>query len=241
MDFGHRRVVDDVTIEVCRGEIVGLLGPNGAGKTTAFNLIVGLLNSMRGQVYLEDREITRVPMYQRAHLGVAYLPQEMSCLRRLTVQQNLRLVGELRRLSRRECIVRTEGLIEEFGLQTVRDSYAIQLSGGERRRLEIARALFVRPRVLLLDEPFTGVDPIAITEIQAILHRLEREGMAILLTDHNLYDTLPLTRKVYILNEGRVIAQGDPADVAASAAVRESYLGERFYLKDRKGDSHCDA
>jgi len=228
--FGRRKVVQDFSFEVHAGEVVGLLGRNGAGKTTTFRMIVGLIRADAGTVRLRADDVTREPMYRRARLGLGYLPQETSVFRRMTVKQNLLAVIETRETvaARRE--ERATALLAEFGLQPVADSLAETCSGGEKRRLEIARALALDPAVMLLDEPFAGVDPIAVADIQEIVRGLKARGLGVLLTDHNVRETLAITDRSYIIDDGRVLAEGAPADIVANDAVRKTYLGEHFQL-----------
>lgn len=229
--YGKRRVVDQVSLYLEPGEIVGLLGPNGAGKTTTFYMIVGFIRPDGGEIYLGEEHITPLPMYRRAQRGIGYLPQEASVFRRMSVEDNLRTVLELRGgLSKKEIRTRIERLLEEFSLTHVRQSLGQQLSGGERRRTEIARALATEPRYLLLDEPFAGVDPIAVEEIQSIIVRLAQLGIGILITDHNVHETLSITRRAYLLYEGRILKEGDAETLAADPEVRRVYLGEKFQL-----------
>lgn len=229
--FGKRRVVDDVTLTIKSGEIVGLLGPNGAGKTTSFYMIVGLIRPDQGVIRLDDHEMTHMPMHARARLGLGYLPQEPSIFRKLTVNDNLRAVLELRGdLSRGQQELRIAELLEEFTITHLRDQPALSLSGGERRRVEIARALVCEPRFMLLDEPFAGVDPISIIDIQKIIEHLRQRGIGILITEHNVRETLGICDRAYILNEGRVIAEGNAEEIVQNAEVRKVYLGDRFSL-----------
>lgn len=229
--YGKRRVVDQVSLYLEPGEIVGLLGPNGAGKTTTFYMIVGFIRPDGGEIYLGEEHITPLPMYRRAQRGIGYLPQEASVFRRMSVEDNLRTVLELRGgLSKKEIRTRIERLLEEFSLTHVRQSLGQQLSGGERRCTEIARALATEPRYLLLDEPFAGVDPIAVEEIQSIIVRLAQLGIGILITDHNVHETLSITRRAYLLYEGRILKEGDAETLAADPEVRRVYLGEKFQL-----------
>ncbi|GIV25931.1 MAG: ABC transporter ATP-binding protein [Bacteroidia bacterium] len=229
--YGQRRVVDQVSLYLEPGEIVGLLGPNGAGKTTTFYMIVGFIRPDEGEIYLGQERITPLPMYRRAQRGIGYLPQEASVFRRMSVEDNLRTVLELRGgLSKKDIRARVEALLEEFSLTHVRKSLGQQLSGGERRRTEIARALATEPRYLLLDEPFAGVDPIAVEEIQAIIVRLAQRGIGILITDHNVHETLSITRRAYLLYEGRLLKEGDAETLATDPEVRRVYLGEKFQL-----------
>ncbi len=229
--YKKRTVVDRVTLEVGQGEIVGLLGPNGAGKTTSFYIIVGLIKPYAGKVFLDDIEITNMPMYRRAQLGIGYLAQEASVFRKLTVEDNLRAVLEFTHLTKPEQKEKLESLIEEFGLQHVRKSTGITLSGGERRRTEIARALAVNPRFILLDEPFAGVDPIAVEDIQNIVAHLKDKNIGILITDHNVHETLSITDRSYLLFEGAILKSGTSEELAHDEHVRRVYLGEKFELR----------
>jgi lipopolysaccharide export system ATP-binding protein len=227
--YNKRRVVDDVSIRMESGEIVGLLGPNGAGKTTSFYMIVGLIKPDAGAIFLDERPITHMPMHARARLGLGYLPQEPSIFRKLTVSDNLRAVLELRGdLSDGQIELRIEELLEEFSISHLRKQPAIGLSGGERRRVEIARALACEPRFMLLDEPFAGVDPLSIIDIQKIIDHLRKRGIGILITEHNVRETLGICDRVYILNDGKVIAEGDAKQIVANPEVRKVYLGENF-------------
>jgi lipopolysaccharide export system ATP-binding protein len=227
--YNKRRVVDDVSIRMESGEIVGLLGPNGAGKTTSFYMIVGLIKPDAGTILLDERPITHMPMHARARLGVGYLPQEPSIFRKLSVSDNLRAVMEVRGdLSDGQIELRIEELLEEFSISHLRGQPAIGLSGGERRRVEIARALACEPRFMLLDEPFAGVDPLSIIDIQKIIEHLRGRGIGILITEHNVRETLGICDRVYILNEGKVIAEGDAGQIVANPEVRKVYLGENF-------------
>ncbi|WP_420634732.1 LPS export ABC transporter ATP-binding protein [Candidatus Palauibacter sp.] len=228
--FKRRCVVDDVAIEVRQGEIVGLLGPNGAGKTTTFYMIVGLIKADRGRVYLDDRELTDWPMYRRARAGIGYLPQEASVFQKLTVEQNVMAILETLKLSRQERRDRLEQLLDELSIKHLRSNKAYSLSGGERRRLEITRALVTRPKFLLLDEPFTGVDPIAIDEIQRIVSDLRDKGLGVLITDHNVRETLSITDRAYLLFEGKILVQGAAGDLVDDPEARELYLGKDFRL-----------
>jgi lipopolysaccharide export system ATP-binding protein len=229
--YRHRTVVNNVSIEVKQGEIVGLLGPNGAGKTTSFYMIVGLIKPLTGKVFLDDREITKEPMYRRAQLGIGYLAQEASVFRKLTVEDNIRAVLEFTKLSKAAQKDRLESLINEFGLQQVRKSYGITLSGGERRRTEIARALAVDPKFFLLDEPFAGVDPIAVEDIQNIVSKLKDKNIGVLITDHNVHETLKITNRAYLLFEGSVLKAGTSQELADDPQVRKVYLGANFELR----------
>ena len=232
--YSGRKVVDNVSVWVKQGEVVGLLGPNGAGKTTSFYMIVGLISPDSGNVEVSNGEgwedITRMPMYQRARRGISYLPQEPSVFRKLTVEDNLMAILETRRLSRRERREKMNRLIEEMGLGTVRRSKGYVLSGGERRRVEIARSLAIDPSFLLLDEPFSGIDPIQVLELQRIILDLKKSGIGILVTDHNVRETLSVTDRAYIINEGKIFRSGSPDDLAGDAEVRRIYLGESFQL-----------
>ena len=228
--FRRRKAVDQVSLDIQRGEVVGLLGPNGAGKTTSFYMMVGLLPADRGRIFLEGDEITNLPMYQRCRRGVGYLPQESSVFRKLTVEENILAILETLDVSRAERRQRLEGLLAELGLTGLGPYPAYTLSGGERRRLEITRALVTSPRYLLLDEPFTGIDPIAIGDIQEIVARLRDRGIGILITDHNVRETLAITDRAYILYEGKVLVSGTASEIAADPKAREIYLGEKFSL-----------
>jgi lipopolysaccharide export system ATP-binding protein len=238
--YRGRRVVSDVSVSLERGEVVGLLGPNGAGKTTSFCMIVGLIRPDSGSVLLGENDITSLPMYRRARLGVSYLPQEASVFRKLTVEGNLLAILQSLPLSRRERRERMDELIADLGLETVRRSQGFQLSGGERRRVEIARSLVISPSFLLLDEPFSGIDPKQVIELQGIIERLRRTGIGILITDHNVRETLTVTDRAYILNDGSVFRSGSPEELQADPDVRRVYLGENFELPNihgrRKGD-----
>jgi lipopolysaccharide export system ATP-binding protein len=229
--YDKRAVVDDVSLEVHEGEIVGLLGPNGAGKTTTFHMIVGMIRPNAGTIHLEGDDITRLPMYKRARRGVGYLAQETSVFRELTVEDNLHAVLEFQSMSDADRTARVESLIEEFGLERVRDSKGYELSGGERRRTEIARALSTRPRFFLLDEPFAGVDPIAVEDIQGIVAGLQERGIGVLITDHNVHETLAITDRAYLLYEGQILKHGTAEELAADPEVRKRYLGEKFSLE----------
>lgn len=229
--YGVRTVVNDVSIQVEQGEIVGLLGPNGAGKTTTFYMFVGLIKANSGQIFLDDEDITKYPMYKRAQLGVGYLAQEASVFRKLTVEQNILAVMEMTDMTKEERMQRLEDLINEFHLETVRNSYGIQLSGGERRRCEIARALAISPKFILLDEPFAGVDPIAVEDIQSIVSKLKDKNIGIIITDHNVHETLAITNRAYLLYDGSILEQGTAEDLAANPEVRRKYLGQNFELR----------
>jgi lipopolysaccharide export system ATP-binding protein len=228
--FKRRKAVDNVSLDIQRGEVVGLLGPNGAGKTTSFYMMVGLLPADRGRIFLEGDEITGLPMYQRCRRGVGYLPQESSVFRKLTVEENILAILETQDLSRRDRRARLTELLGELGLTELAAHPAYTLSGGERRRLEITRALVTAPRYLLLDEPFTGIDPIAIGDIQEIVARLRDRGIGVLITDHNVRETLAITDRAYILYEGKVLVSGTASEIAANPKAREIYLGEKFSL-----------
>ena len=219
--YGRRKVVDDVTIEVNQGEIVGLLGPNGAGKTTTFYMVVGFIKPDGGAVYLEDQEITELPMYKRARLGIGYLPQEPSVFRKLSVEDNIKAVLEMTKHSKEEQKEKLESLLSEFGLNKVRKNMGDSLSGGERRRTEIARALATDPYYILLDEPFAGIDPIAVEDIQQIVARLTEKNIGILITDHNVQETLSITDRAYLMFEGRILRSGSADDLANDPLVRK--------------------
>jgi lipopolysaccharide export system ATP-binding protein len=228
--YGRRRVVDDVSIEVEQGEVVGLLGANGAGKTTTFYMMVGLERAERGNIFLNGEEVTRLPMYLRARLGLGYLPQEASIFRRMTAEQNILAVLETMKMKRAERFARLEELLEEFGIAHVRRTRGDALSGGERRRVEIARCLATEPRFILLDEPFAGIDPIAIDDIREIILYLKNQGIGILITDHNVRETLGITDRAYIMAEGKILRSGAPQSLVEDPEVRRLYLGERFSL-----------
>ncbi len=231
--YRQRTVVNKVSVKVEQGEIVGLLGPNGAGKTTSFYIIVGLIKPFSGKVFLDDRDITDEPMYKRAQMGVGYLAQEASVFRQLSVEDNLRAVLQFTRISREEQKERMESLLDEFGLNHVRKSKGITLSGGERRRTEIARALAVDPNFILLDEPFAGVDPIAVEDIQNIVSKLKEKNIGVLITDHNVHETLSITDRSYLLFEGSILKSGTSEELAMDEHVRKVYLGEKFELRRR--------
>ncbi|CAA9293849.1 MAG: Lipopolysaccharide ABC transporter, ATP-binding protein LptB [uncultured Cytophagales bacterium] len=232
--YGSRTVANDVSVEVTQGEIVGLLGPNGAGKTTTFYMIVGLIKPNSGHIYLDTEDITKLPMYQRAKRGVGYLAQEASVFRTLTVEENIMAVLEMTKLSKPEQREKTEQLLEEFSLTHVRKNMGRVLSGGERRRTEIARALAVDPKFVLLDEPFAGVDPLAVEEIQIIVARLKTKNIGILITDHNVNETLSITDRAYLLAEGKILASGIPEDIVKDERVRKAYLGESFEFRKKR-------
>ena len=229
--YKKRTVVDHISVDVSQGEIVGLLGPNGAGKTTTFYMIVGLIKPNEGQIFLEDEDITQLPMYQRAKKGIGYLAQEASVFRKLTVEENIMAVGEQRDLPKAQQKEKMEALLEEFSLTHVRKNLGVVLSGGERRRTEIARALSVDPNFVLLDEPFAGVDPIAVEEIQSIVAKLKNKNIGILITDHNVNETLSITDRAYLMFEGRLLKAGTAEELAADEQVRRVYLGKHFELK----------
>jgi len=229
--YRSRTVVDNVSIEVEQGEIVGLLGPNGAGKTTCFYMIVGLIRPRQGKIFLDDENITALPVYMRARKGIGYLAQEASVFRNMSVEDNLRAVLEMSGFPKPEQVERLEYLLAEFGLQRIRKNKGIQLSGGERRRTEIARALALKPRFILLDEPFAGVDPIAVEDIQAIVSQLRSKNIGILITDHNVHETLSITDRAYLLFEGRILKSGTASQLAEDEHVRKVYLGKNFELR----------
>jgi lipopolysaccharide export system ATP-binding protein len=228
--YGQWKVVDKVTVQVERGQVVGLLGPNGAGKTTTFYLIVGLLRADGGRIEVDGRDITSFPMHRRARIGIGYLAQEPSIFRRLTVRENILAILETLKLSRKERAQRLEQLLEELNIAHLADRKGYNLSGGERRRVEITRALVTQPGYLLLDEPFVGIDPIAVTEIQDIVSRLRQKGLGILITDHNVRETLSTTDHAYIMFEGKILMQGTSQELAQDPVARQIYLGERFRL-----------
>jgi lipopolysaccharide export system ATP-binding protein len=229
--YASRTVVDRVSIEVNQGEIVGLLGPNGAGKTTSFYMIVGLVTPDKGKIFLDNTDISRMPMYQRAKLGIGYLPQENSVFRSLSVEDNIRAILEFTNLSKAEQKEKLESLLEEFGLQHVRKNLGKVLSGGERRRTEIARALAPDPKFILLDEPFAGIDPIAVEDIQSIVAQLKFRNIGILITDHNVQETLSITDRAYLLYEGKILMSGTAEELAEDPTVRRVYLGQNFVLR----------
>ncbi len=229
--YNHRKVVDDVSLEVNTGEVVGLLGPNGAGKTTSFYMIVGLIKADKGQIFLDDHNITHYPMHSRARMGVGYLAQEASVFRKLSVADNIRAVIQIRGdLTEGQGELLIEELLEEFGISHLRDQIAMGLSGGERRRVEIARALATEPQFILLDEPFAGVDPISVIDLQKIIAHLKERGIGILITEHKVRDTLEICDRAYILNEGKVMATGSTSEIVANEQVRKVYLGDNFSL-----------
>ncbi len=229
--YKTRTVVNEVSVEVEQGEIVGLLGPNGAGKTTTFYMIVGLIKPNGGRIYLDETEITEHPMFRRARLGIGYLAQEASVFRQMSVEDNILSVMEMSPMNKEERYERLEGLLNEFGLQKIRRSLGIQLSGGERRRTEIARALALKPKFILLDEPFAGVDPIAVEDIQDIVSHLKDKNIGILITDHNVHETLSITDRAYLLFEGKILKQGTASQLAEDEQVRKVYLGKNFELR----------
>ena len=228
--YRGRRVVDDVTVHVQQGEVVGLLGPNGAGKTTSFYMIVGLISPDSGRISVDGQDITNLPMYQRARRGISYLPQEASVFRKLTVEENLMAILETLPLRSQQRRQKMEQLIDQLGLETVRHSKGYVLSGGERRRVEIARSLVIEPSFLLLDEPFSGIDPIQVLELQKIIFDLKRAGIGILVTDHNVRETLAVTDRAYIINHGRIFRAGSPEALGRDPEVKRIYLGESFEL-----------
>lgn len=229
--YKTRTVVNNVSVQVGQGEIVGLLGPNGAGKTTTFYMIVGLIKPNEGKIFLEEEEITPLPMYQRAKRGIGYLAQEASVFRKLTVEENILAVLEMRNFTKQQRKEKTDELIEEFSLQKVRKNLGMSLSGGERRRTEIARALAVNPNFVLLDEPFAGVDPIAVEEIQSIVSKLKSKNIGILITDHNVDETLSITDRAYLMVDGKLFKAGTAEELANDPQVRKVYLGQNFELK----------
>jgi len=229
--YGNRTVVKGVSIDVVQGEIVGLLGPNGAGKTTSFYMIAGLIKPNGGKTFLDDIEITKEPVYRRAQRGLGYLAQEASVFRKLSVENNVKAVLEMTKFSKKEQHDRLEELLEEFGLNKVRKSYGIQLSGGERRRCEIARALAINPKFILLDEPFAGVDPIAVEDIQSIVKRLKDKNIGVIISDHNVHETLAITDRAYLLYEGTILKTGTSEELASDPEVKRKYLGENFVLR----------
>ncbi|WP_297036861.1 LPS export ABC transporter ATP-binding protein [Prevotella sp.] len=231
--YGKRTVVNDVSINVRQGEIVGLLGPNGAGKTTSFYMTTGLIVPNDGHIYLDDKDITSFPVYKRARSGIGYLPQEASVFRKLSVEDNIMAVLEMTTLTRKQQLDKLEELIADFNLGKVRKNLGDQLSGGERRRTEIARCLAIDPKFIMLDEPFAGVDPIAVEEIQHVVWRLKYRNIGILITDHNVQETLTITDRAYLLFEGRILFQGKPEELAENEVVREKYLGSTFVLRKK--------
>ncbi|MEZ4886432.1 MAG: LPS export ABC transporter ATP-binding protein [Chitinophagales bacterium] len=232
--YGKRTVVNKVSVQVQQGEIVGLLGPNGAGKTTNFYMIVGLIKPDSGRIFLDKQEITNLPMYRRARLGIGYLPQEASVFRSLSVSDNIAAVLEMTTLTKKEQAIKLATLLDEFSLEHVKDSPGNVLSGGERRRTEIARALSVDPKFILLDEPFAGVDPIAVEDIQKIVAQLKFKGIGVIITDHNVHETLAITERVYILSEGNMFFAGTPQEAADDPVVRSKYLSENYVHRPSK-------
>jgi lipopolysaccharide export system ATP-binding protein len=232
--YKTRTVVNDVSVEVKQGEIVGLLGPNGAGKTTSFYMIVGLIKPNEGKIFLDQEEITPLPMFQRAKKGIGYLAQEASVFRKLTVEENILAVLEMRGYNKQQRKDRAEEMLEEFSLQRVRKNLGMSLSGGERRRTEIARALAIEPSFVLLDEPFAGVDPIAVEEIQSIVSKLKRKNIGILITDHNVDETLSITDRAYLMVDGKLFKSGTAEELASDPLVRKVYLGQNFELRRAK-------
>ncbi len=233
--YGQRTVVNNVNIEVEQGEIVGLLGPNGAGKTTTFYMVVGLIKPYAGKVFLDEKDISELPMYKRAQIGIGYLAQEASVFRQMSVEDNIISVMQFKHgLSKQKQQEKLEALLDEFGLQKVRKSKGIQLSGGERRRTEIARALAIDPNFILLDEPFAGVDPIAVEDIQRIIFKLKRKNIGVLITDHNVHETLSITDRAYLLFDGKVLKTDTPENLAQDEHVREVYLGHNFVFHKKE-------
>lgn len=228
--YRNRNVVNGVSLEVCSGEVVGLLGPNGAGKTTTFYMIIGFVRPNSGAVFVEDDEITRIPTFRRSRMGIGYLAQEPSVFRKLSVEDNIRAALEMQNLSRSERKSRLEELLEDLAITHIRKSKGFSLSGGERRRVEIARALVSRPKFMLLDEPFAGIDPIAVEDIQQIIRDLSSRGMGVLITDHNVRETLSICSRAYIMYDGKILRSGSSGELAADPEVRRRYLGERFRM-----------
>lgn len=237
--YGKRTVASHVSIDVRQGEIVGLLGPNGAGKTTTFYMTVGLITPNGGRIFLDRKDITGMPVYKRAKLGIGYLAQEASVFRKLSVEDNIRAVLEMTNLTRKEQKEKLESLISEFRLQKVRKNYGDRLSGGERRRTEIARCLAISPKFIMLDEPFAGVDPIAVEDIQSIVYKLKDKNIGILITDHNANETLSITDRAYLLFEGKILYQGTSEELAENPVVREKYLGRNFEFRRKHFDEHA--
>ncbi|MCB9285289.1 MAG: LPS export ABC transporter ATP-binding protein [Lewinellaceae bacterium] len=231
--YGRRTVVQNVSLNVQQGEIVGLLGPNGAGKTTTFYMVVGFIKPDEGKVFLDQTDITKLPMYKRAQNGIGYLPQEPSVFRKLSVEDNIKAVLEMTKLNRADQAEKLEGLLKEFGLEKVRKNRGDTLSGGERRRTEIARALATDPNFILLDEPFAGIDPIAVEDIQYIVAKLKTKNIGILITDHNVQETLSITDRAYLMFEGRILKAGTAEELAADEMVRKVYLGKHFELRKK--------
>ena len=235
--YKNRTVVKEVSIELKKGEIVGLLGPNGAGKTTSFYMMVGLVKPDQGNVYLDDQEITKTPMYKRSKMGIGYLPQEVSVFRKLSVEDNILAILQMTTLTKQEQYNRLEDLIEEFGLNHVRKNLGIKLSGGEKRRTEIARTLAINPSFILLDEPFAGVDPIAVEDIQRIVLKLKKKGIGVLITDHNVQETLSIVDRAYLLFEGSILKSGSAETLSKDKQVKKVYLGQNFELRKKSFDS----
>ena len=231
--FRSKKAVDDVSLEVKQGQIIGLLGPNGAGKSTSFYMIVGLVRPDSGKIFLEDKEITKYPMYKRAQNGIGYLSQDPSVFRKLTVEDNILSILQLSELSKKQQINKMDSLLEEFGLMSIRKNRGDLLSGGERRRTEIARALASNPKFILLDEPFAGVDPIAVEDIQKIVSHLKNRNIGVLITDHNVQETLAITDKTYLMFEGKILKEGKPEELAKDEMVRKVYLGKNFELRKK--------
>ena len=234
--YSGKKVVKDISLTVNQGEIVGLLGPNGAGKTTSFYMIVGLIKPNGGKIYLDNQEITKFPMYKRAQSGIGYLAQEASVFRKLSVENNILSVLQLTKLSKKQQLEKMESLIDEFGLNHIRKNRGDLLSGGERRRTEIARALATDPSFILLDEPFAGVDPVAVEDIQRIISKLTKKNIGILITDHNVQETLAITDRTYLMFEGNILKSGKPEDLAKDEMVRKLYLGQNFEFRKKKLD-----
>ena len=235
--YKNRTVVKEVSIELKKGEIVGLLGPNGAGKTTSFYMMVGLVKPDQGNVYLDDQDITKTPMYKRSKMGIGYLPQEVSVFRKLSVEDNILAILQMTSLTKQEQYNRLEDLIEEFGLNHVRKNLGIKLSGGEKRRTEIARTLAINPSFILLDEPFAGVDPIAVEDIQRIVLKLKKKGIGVLITDHNVQETLSIVDRAYLLFEGSILKSGSAETLSKDEQVKKVYLGQNFELRKKSFDS----
>ena len=231
--YSGKAVVKDVSLNLKQGEIVGLLGPNGAGKTTSFYMIVGLIKHNSGTIFLDDKEITKFPMYKRAQNGIGYLAQESSVFRKMTVEDNIHSVLQMTKLTKKEQTDKVESLLDEFGLQAIRKSRGDLLSGGERRRTEIARALATSPKFILLDEPFAGVDPLAVEDIQKIVRDLTKKNIGILITDHNVQETLAITDRTYLMFEGKILKDGKPEELASDEMVRKVYLGKNFELRKK--------
>lgn len=234
--YKNRTVAKMVTVNVKQGEIVGLLGPNGAGKTTSFYMIVGMIKPNEGKIYLDDKDITDEPMYKRAQLGIGYLAQEASVFRKLSVEDNIRAILEMTKLNKQEQVFKLESLLDEFHLQHIRKNLGDRLSGGERRRTEIARCLAADPKFILLDEPFAGVDPIAVEDIQSIVAKLKKKNIGILITDHNVQETLQITDRAYLLFEGSILKAGTAEELANDEQVRRVYLGKNFELRSKKNE-----